>query len=75
MFFDGSHRPCVGEEGRPPKISVWEIVPVYGIDVCKKQSLTSCRMNVADDWKPPDQLVQQAGLRVHRDPSIRSHLR
>jgi hypothetical protein len=29
MFFDGSHRPCVGEEGRPPRISVWEIHPVY----------------------------------------------
>src|SRR6185295_4882845 len=51
MFFDGSHRPCVGEEGRPRRISVWEIHPVYGIDVCKKKSLTSCRVNVADDWK------------------------
>jgi hypothetical protein len=58
MFFDGSHRPCVGEEGRPPRISVWEIHPVYGIDVCKKKSLTSCRVNVADDWKPLDQFVQ-----------------
>jgi hypothetical protein len=58
MFFDGSHRPCVGEEGRPPRISVWEIHPVSGIDVCKKKSLTSCRVNVADDWKPLDQFVQ-----------------
>jgi hypothetical protein len=58
MFFDGSHRPCVGEEGRPPRISVWEIHPVYGIDVCKKQLLTSCRVNVADDWKSLDEAVQ-----------------
>jgi hypothetical protein len=29
---------------------------VYGIDVCKKKSLTSCRVNVADDWKPLDQV-------------------
>src|SRR5262249_33855441 len=46
MFFDGSHRPCIGEEGRPPRISVWEIHPVYGVDVCKKKFLTSCRIDV-----------------------------
>jgi hypothetical protein len=57
MFFDGSHRPCVGEEGRPPRISVWEIHPVYAVDVCKK-SLASCRVNVANDWKPLDEFVQ-----------------
>jgi hypothetical protein len=54
MFFDGSHRPCVGDEGRPPRISVWEIHPVYAIDVCKKKTLTSCRVGVATDWTSLD---------------------
>src|SRR5262249_56066168 len=58
MFFDGSHRPCVGDEGRPPRISVWEIHPVYGIDVCKKKSLTACRANVDADWTPLSDLNQ-----------------
>jgi hypothetical protein len=30
--------------------AVWEIHPVYTIDVCKKKSLSSCRNGVDTDW-------------------------
>jgi hypothetical protein len=33
LFFDASHSPCVNGHGGPPRRSIWEIHPVYAIDV------------------------------------------
>jgi hypothetical protein len=33
LFFDGSHSPCRNGHGGPPRRSIWEIHPVYAIDV------------------------------------------
>jgi hypothetical protein len=33
LFFDGSHSPCVNGHGGPPRRSIWEIHPVFSIDV------------------------------------------
>lgn len=34
LFFDASHGPCVGGRGSAPRPrSIWEIHPVYAIDV------------------------------------------
>jgi hypothetical protein len=33
LFFDASHSPCVNGTGGPPRRSIWEIHPVYVIDV------------------------------------------
>lgn len=33
LFFDGSHSPCRNGHGGPPRRSIWEIHPVYQIDV------------------------------------------
>jgi hypothetical protein len=33
LFFDGSHSPCVNGKGGPARRSIWEIHPVFKIDV------------------------------------------
>jgi hypothetical protein len=51
MMMDGSHKPCTpGHPQSPKRISVWEIHPVYAVDVCKKKSISSCRAGVVSDW-------------------------
>ena len=52
MFFDGSHTPCKNGAGSPKRISVWEIHPVYTIDVCIRKTISKCRFGLAADWKP-----------------------
>jgi hypothetical protein len=31
---------------------------VYAIDVCKKKTLSACRVGVAADWKPLHEFMQ-----------------
>ena len=33
LFFDGSHSPCINGHGGPPRRSIWEIHPVFAIEV------------------------------------------
>jgi len=52
LFFDASHVPCKdGRRSNPARASLWEIHPVYGIDVCGQSTLLSC---IRDDatWMP-----------------------
>jgi hypothetical protein len=55
MMMDGSHTPCRNGTGSPKRISVWEIHPVYAIDVCKKKTVSGCRVGVNGDWQSFDQ--------------------
>ncbi len=50
LFFDASHAPCpCGTAAcNPVRASVWEIHPVYNIEVCKPGS--SCDENTDADW-------------------------
>jgi hypothetical protein len=53
LLFDAAHRPC--ENGvplgkNPLRISVWEIHPVYAIDVCKNNTLSKCSINDSTAW-------------------------
>ena len=54
LFFDASHFPCDGENPHGGeslrRASLWEIHPVYSIDVCKSTTLDDCR---ADDGVAP----------------------
>jgi hypothetical protein len=54
LFFDASHKPCVNGEphGAPLRISLWEIHPVYTIEVCKRRTLDSCPSNDDSVWLP-----------------------
>lgn len=62
MFFDASHSPCGHAEfqpqGDPKRRSLWEIHPVYAIDVCKNQTLASCKTDEEPVWTAFDKWVQ-----------------
>jgi hypothetical protein len=49
LFFDASHKVCpCGITCTPVRSSLWEIHPIYAIEVCK--SGTTCDENKDDDW-------------------------
>ena len=53
LFFDSVHKPCVGSKrASPPRISLWEIHPVYAIDVCTSKSLGACPSKAESKWVP-----------------------
>ena len=54
LFYDNSHVPCSGNSRPNPKrASLWEIHPVYSLEVCQLTDLDKCRnsSNPAD-WVP-----------------------
>lgn len=57
LFFDASHHPCDqgGRVSLPKRRSTWEIHPVYGIDVCNYDALSSCSADDEKAWEPLDQ--------------------
>jgi hypothetical protein len=62
LFFDGSHKPCTGnapKRGDPARASVWEIHPIYKIDVCSSTDLGECNPNDASVWAPLGQWSEQ----------------
>ncbi|MBI3657190.1 MAG: hypothetical protein HY232_12290 [Acidobacteria bacterium] len=62
MFFDASHSPCHHPEfrvqGDPKRRSLWEIHPVYKIDVCKNKTLAGCKVDKESVWKSFDAWVK-----------------
>ena len=55
LFYDNSHKPCTpGHTPNPHRVSLWEIHPVYSIDVCKSSDIDECRKNSNNDaeWAP-----------------------
>lgn len=55
LFFDASHKPCSNGQGAAPqRVSVWEIHPVYAIDVCRNRKLPSCDPNDDSKWETLD---------------------
>jgi hypothetical protein len=60
LMYDAAHRPCSGSppkgsSGTPSRVASWELHPVYGIDVCTKKSLNSCKADNDSVWVPLDQ--------------------
>lgn len=53
LFFDASHRPCTpGHPQNPKRISLWEIHPIYAVDVCKNTTLPACDRAEESVWTP-----------------------
>jgi hypothetical protein len=51
LFYDGSHAPCHdNKRPNPQRISVWEIHPLYSVDVCKEKSKTCQDWISLDEW-------------------------
>ena len=59
LFYDGSHTPCSGSSRPNPKrASLWEIHPVYALEVCEMTDLNQCRNSTnSADWTPLDTLL------------------
>lgn len=63
LFFDASHRPCHGDQDtiNPKRSTIWEIHPVYGVEVCKYDSLQACSATNDTRWVPLDRWINPAG--------------
>ena len=58
LFFDASHVPCrPGKQITPKRSSIWEIHPVYSIDVCKSKATARCKASDDSMWQPFDSWV------------------
>jgi hypothetical protein len=59
LFYDSSHEVCQpGKRTAPKRASLWEIHPVYAIEVCTLTNLDACKTAPATDWQPLAQFVQ-----------------
>jgi len=56
LFFDNSHAICTASSSPNPKrASLWEIHPVYSIEVCKSADLNECRNSTdPSEWTAVD---------------------
>jgi hypothetical protein len=54
LFYDDSHTPCTAtSRPNPKRASLWEIHPVYSLQVCRLLDLDPCRNSAnASDWVP-----------------------
>jgi hypothetical protein len=52
LFFDDSHTPCTAtSRPNPKRASLWEVHPVYSMQVCRLLDLDQCRNTTnASDW-------------------------
>ena len=73
LFFDGSHVPCTrdGKAGFNPardnakdfeRLALWEIHPIYAIDVCQHTEKSQCSASDPSSWFPFTQLKSRLGL-------------
>jgi hypothetical protein len=50
LFYDNSHDVCTEKvRPHPERASLWEIHPVYSVEVCKFSDLDQCRKAIDDD--------------------------
>ena len=78
LFFDASHKPCRNGRGpNPQRISIWEIHPVYAIDVCSSMTLVGCSPSDESVWTPLDQWLStgEGGMSQLRWPQAPSAVR
>jgi len=54
LFFDAAHRPCHGSVPGDSSVrgSLWEIHPIYSIEVCRHKTLADCPATATDVWLP-----------------------
>lgn len=74
LFFDGSHVPCTaeGKAGNNPardnakdfeRLALWEIHPIYAIDLCKFSKQSQCNPANPRAWFPFTELKSRLGLK------------
>ena len=53
LFFDSSHQPCTngqGAAGNPKRFSLWEVHPIYQLEVCTADCAGSGQWSSLSDW-------------------------
>lgn len=66
LMYDASHTPCrPGKKISPARASIWEIHPVYAIEVCRFKTFSKCRASDDSPWQPLD---EWAGENSHKEP-------
>jgi len=68
LFFDASHKPCSEGKGSPKRSAIWEIHPVYGVDICTAPT-NNCTVENDQDWIPLSDFIGTG------TPSNETHLR
>jgi hypothetical protein len=57
LFYDGSHTPCSKtSRPNPKRACLWEIHPVYSVDVCSQTTIAECQSSTAE-WTSLTKLV------------------
>ena len=73
LFFDGSHRPCTGGKGSPKRSSLWEVHPVYQLDICLDPG-NNCKVDSDENWvsfADPEGDTSETRLRLPDDIETR----
>jgi len=71
LFFDSSHTPCtvtadnqITARETPARLSLWEIHPVYAIEICGTVAGNDCKVEDGSHWVAYDQWVVRPGVLV-----------
>jgi hypothetical protein len=81
LFLDSRHNlsTCAHPSpGDPPRISLWEIHPVYALDVCKATNISKCVVSNDSVWVPFDKWVSSGAAKAAQPPApppIRRHMK
>jgi hypothetical protein len=60
LFYDDAHVACRNGKGSPARRTVWEIHPVYQLDVCTGSTSSACDAANASAWVPYDEWVTRS---------------
>ena len=68
LLFDAGHGLCfrnAATRGNPPRVSTWEIHPVYNIEVCSETALERCPAGQDGLWQPLAAVASTSGSSTH----------
>jgi hypothetical protein len=60
LFLDTSHKACGPGSSKgcaPKRISVWEVHPVYAIEICESTDASTCEANGTDGWESLEEFL------------------
>lgn len=52
LFNDAEHHAACHQSGQPSRLSVWEVHPIYLLDICTSTTITNCPIDDDSVWTP-----------------------
>jgi hypothetical protein len=52
LFNDAEHHAACHQSGQPSRLSVWEVHPIYLLDICNNSTLADCSIDDNSVWTP-----------------------